>query len=54
MLQVNILRPFQGWEEINPNDLQCGVKQVLQNALKGILLVLLLIMNTYLVTKQYI
>lgn len=34
-VQVNILRPFQGWEEINPNELQNSVKQVLQNALKG-------------------
>jgi len=32
---VNILKPFQGWEEINPNEIQNGVKQVLQNALKG-------------------
>ncbi|XP_025424377.1 putative glycerol kinase 5 isoform X2 [Sipha flava] len=32
--KVNILKPFQGWEEINPNELQSGVKQVLQNALK--------------------
>lgn len=38
MLQVNILKPFQGWEEINPNELQNGVKQVLQNALKGLIL----------------
>lgn len=36
MLQVNILKPFQGWEEINPNELQNGVKRVLQNALKGL------------------
>ncbi|XP_060871147.1 putative glycerol kinase 5 isoform X2 [Metopolophium dirhodum] len=32
--KVNLLKPFQGWEEINPNEIQNGVKQVLQNALK--------------------
>lgn len=36
-VQVNILRPFHGWEEINPNELQNSVKQVLQNALKGLI-----------------
>jgi len=36
-LQINMLKPFQGWEEISPNELQNGVKQVLQNALKGII-----------------
>lgn len=36
MFQVNILKPFQGWEEINPYELQNGVKQVLHNALKGL------------------
>lgn len=41
MLQINILKPFQGWEEINPNEIQSGVKQVLQNALKGFLIILL-------------
>ncbi|XP_026815062.1 putative glycerol kinase 5 [Rhopalosiphum maidis] len=32
--KINMLKPFQGWEEISPNELQNGVKQVLQNALK--------------------
>lgn len=35
------MKPFQGWEEINPNELQNGVKQVLQNALKGYYLLLI-------------
>lgn len=35
------MKPFQGWEEINPNELQNGVRQVLQNALKGYYLLLI-------------